>query len=102
MKLFLPTFKDAFRLVNPYVRSTPFAGTDITVVPAGTVVRLDRFRLNKTTNLDKSWVSFIICASPEPRLAMKKHGGSADFGTSLSMLLREARELDVEIVEDFK
>lgn len=95
MKLFLPTFKDAFRLTAPL---TTIGG----VVPAGTVIKLNHFRLNKTTKPDHSYVHFLCCASPDPRFAMKKYGGTADFGYSFVMLLREARELDVEIVEDFK
>jgi len=100
MKLVIPTYRDRFRLVNPLpLKTYRLQQLDLTDVPSGTVITINRISLNRTSSPDDR-VDVLVLASPEPRIAMKKYGGTCEGGMPFSLTIQQLRSLEVEIVED--
>ena len=95
MKFLLPTRKDRFRLVNDLARAHG------QTLPAGTVIGVDSLKVNRNTK-GTSHVWFLVYASPDPAVAMKKYGGTCDYGLTFALTFDQVRELEVEIVEDMQ
>lgn len=104
MRFIIPTPKDAYRLVNdlqlPHGVGVT-GGERVSVLPAGTIIAVETMRWNKTFRMSSS-VGFRILMSPDNRLSLKKHGGTNTWGSSFSLTNEQVRELEVELVEDFK
>jgi hypothetical protein len=93
MKLLIPTRKHRFRLVNDLQQTATEA------LPAGTVIGVDALKVNRYTK-GTSHVRFLVYASPDPSIAMKKHGGTHDYGLTFGLTFDQASQLEVELVED--
>lgn len=91
MKLLIPHKRDRFRLVADLSLGHQ-------LLPAGTVFRVENTRINAATK-DNERVYCRVMASPDPELAMKRHGGRHSFGYSFTIGNDVLRTVEVEIVE---
>lgn len=80
---------DGYDRYRPLGDGVPF------VMPAGTVLKVDRVYIRKGIS-DYSSLTFLVSQSPDKRLLTKKNGGTAPKAVRFWVKLAETRNIEIE------
>lgn len=104
MNMLIPRVSDRFRLLAPFSLDANYnqwliqnLGTN--VIPEGTIISVDSFKINKVTRKDAR-IAFIIRVTPgSAEHTMVRYGGTNSYGHRIQLTLDQIENLNVERIE---